>query len=178
MTFFFKGLSEQIQDLLVLLDLPQRGSKFTATMPGSSAGLWQTASLGPEKDSRLPPRGEEEPMQMGRARLSTGAAVAASGGQILLLWRARSPCHHLPCKGQLVGAGPPTRTQPSENLSAGSPQHPSSRAPIQFVVEVDASNDCLVAILSQRAEMDNKLHPCAFLSRRLTAAERDYSCWQ
>ena len=44
----------------------------------------------------------------------------------------------------------------------------------QFVVEVDASNEGIRAVLSQRAEVDNKLHPCAFLSRRLKAAERNY----
>ncbi|XP_068508006.1 uncharacterized protein tctn1 isoform X2 [Syngnathus scovelli] len=44
----------------------------------------------------------------------------------------------------------------------------------QFVVEVDASNQGVGAILSQRAKSDNKLHPCAFLSRRLTPAEQNY----
>uniref|UniRef100_A0AAQ4P5C7 ribonuclease H n=1 Tax=Gasterosteus aculeatus aculeatus TaxID=481459 RepID=A0AAQ4P5C7_GASAC len=44
----------------------------------------------------------------------------------------------------------------------------------QFVVEVDASSEGIGAILSQRAEGDHKLHPCAFLSRRLTPAERNY----
>lgn len=44
----------------------------------------------------------------------------------------------------------------------------------QFVVEVDASNDGVGAILSQRAVKDNKMHPCAFLSRRLSPAERNY----
>jgi hypothetical protein len=44
----------------------------------------------------------------------------------------------------------------------------------QFVVEVDASDVGVGAILSQRAEEDNKLHPCAFFSRRLSPAERNY----
>lgn len=44
----------------------------------------------------------------------------------------------------------------------------------QFVVEVDASNDGIGAILSQKSAKDNKLHPCAFLSRKLTPAEKNY----
>ncbi|KAK2898059.1 hypothetical protein Q8A73_014439 [Channa argus] len=43
----------------------------------------------------------------------------------------------------------------------------------QFVVEVDASDTGVGAILSQRSE-DQKVHPCAFFSRRLTPAERNY----
>lgn len=45
----------------------------------------------------------------------------------------------------------------------------------QFVVEVDASSSGVGAVLSQRSGMDNKIHPCAFLSRRLSQAERNYS---
>ncbi|KAJ8333220.1 hypothetical protein SKAU_G00421160 [Synaphobranchus kaupii] len=44
----------------------------------------------------------------------------------------------------------------------------------QFTVEVDASDTGMGAILSQRAALDNKLHPCAFFSRRLSSAERNY----
>ena len=44
----------------------------------------------------------------------------------------------------------------------------------QFVVEVDASNDGVGAVLSQRSEKDGKMHPCAFLSRRLSQVERNY----
>ncbi|KAL4007327.1 hypothetical protein ACER0C_001179 [Sarotherodon galilaeus] len=41
-----------------------------------------------------------------------------------------------------------------------------------FVVEVDASDSGVGAVLSQRVE--GKLHPCAFFSQRLTQAERNY----
>uniref|UniRef100_A0A4W5M335 Gypsy retrotransposon integrase-like protein 1 n=1 Tax=Hucho hucho TaxID=62062 RepID=A0A4W5M335_9TELE len=42
-----------------------------------------------------------------------------------------------------------------------------------FVVEVDASDVGVGAVLSQRGE-DNRLRPCAFLSHRLTPTERNY----
>ena len=44
----------------------------------------------------------------------------------------------------------------------------------QFLLEVDASEVGIGAVLSQRAESDDQLHPCAFFSRRLTQAERNY----
>ena len=42
------------------------------------------------------------------------------------------------------------------------------------VVEVDASDVGVEAVLSQRVAADQKLHPCAFFSKRLTPAERNY----
>ncbi|KAK3564775.1 hypothetical protein QTP86_026410 [Hemibagrus guttatus] len=50
--------------------------------------------------------------------------------------------------------------------------HPDPDRP--FVVEVDASSSGLRAVLSQRHGEPGKLHPCAFYSRRLTAAEANY----
>ena len=44
----------------------------------------------------------------------------------------------------------------------------------QFVMEVDASVSGVGAVLSQRSAEDLKLHPCAFFSRRLSPAERNY----
>lgn len=42
-----------------------------------------------------------------------------------------------------------------------------------FIVEVDASDLGVGAVLSQRGA-DNRIHPCAFLSHRLTPSERNY----
>ncbi|KAI2668506.1 Transposon Tf2-11 polyprotein [Labeo rohita] len=51
-------------------------------------------------------------------------------------------------------------------------KHPDPQLP--FVVEVDASDCGIGAVLSQRHGNPGKLHPCAFFSRKLTAAERNY----
>nr|XP_061790648.1 uncharacterized protein LOC133580375 [Nerophis lumbriciformis] len=45
---------------------------------------------------------------------------------------------------------------------------------LPFVVEVDASSSGVGAILSQRSAVDQRLHPCAFYSRRLSPAEANY----
>ncbi len=44
----------------------------------------------------------------------------------------------------------------------------------QFVVEVDASEVGVGAVLSQRSSSDDKVHPCAYFSHRLSPAERNY----
>uniref|UniRef100_A0A8C1QTJ1 Gypsy retrotransposon integrase-like protein 1 n=1 Tax=Cyprinus carpio TaxID=7962 RepID=A0A8C1QTJ1_CYPCA len=44
----------------------------------------------------------------------------------------------------------------------------------QFVVEVDASEVGVGAVLSQRSSSDDKVHPCAYFSYRLSPAERNY----
>uniref|UniRef100_A0A3P9M887 Gypsy retrotransposon integrase-like protein 1 n=1 Tax=Oryzias latipes TaxID=8090 RepID=A0A3P9M887_ORYLA len=44
----------------------------------------------------------------------------------------------------------------------------------QYVVEVDASDSGVGAILSQREVNSGKLKPCAFFSRKLSMAERNY----
>lgn len=48
-------------------------------------------------------------------------------------------------------------------------KHPDPSLP--FIVEVDASDCGIRAVLSQRHGQPGKLHPCAFFSRKLTSAE-------
>ncbi|MEO1413559.1 MAG: reverse transcriptase family protein, partial [Bacteroidota bacterium] len=50
--------------------------------------------------------------------------------------------------------------------------HPDPKR--QFIVEVDASDTGLGAVLSQRSATDHKVHPCAFFSRRFLPAEENY----
>ncbi len=50
--------------------------------------------------------------------------------------------------------------------------HPNPELP--FVVEVDASTTGVGAVLSQQQGTPPKLHPCAFFSRKLSPAERNY----
>lgn len=45
----------------------------------------------------------------------------------------------------------------------------------QFIVEVDASDTGVGAVLSQISDQDNKTHPCAFFPRRLSPPERNYN---
>lgn len=45
---------------------------------------------------------------------------------------------------------------------------------LQFIVEVDASSVGVGGILSQRNPEDNKVHPCAFFSKKLSSTERNY----
>lgn len=61
------------------------------------------------------------------------------------------------------------RTLKSRFTSANSFQFPDPEH--QFVVEVDASDVGVGAVLLQRASTDQKLHHCAFFSRRLSSAE-------
>ncbi len=50
--------------------------------------------------------------------------------------------------------------------------HPDPKEP--FVIEVDASTMGVGAVLSQQQGTPAKLHPCAFFSRKLSPAERNY----
>ena len=44
----------------------------------------------------------------------------------------------------------------------------------QFIVEVDASEIGVGAVLSQRSPKDGQVHPCAFFSHRLSPSEQNY----
>ncbi|KAJ1157947.1 hypothetical protein NDU88_010644 [Pleurodeles waltl] len=52
-------------------------------------------------------------------------------------------------------------------------QHPQPEVP--FIVEADASDIAIGAVLSQRNKTSGQLHPVAFLSKKLSAAELNYT---
>lgn len=63
-----------------------------------------------------------------------------------------------------------------DRLKAAFTSAPVLRSPDpsrQFIVEVDASDSGVGAVLSQRCT-DGKTHPCAFFSRKLTSSETNY----
>lgn len=45
---------------------------------------------------------------------------------------------------------------------------------LQFVVEVNTSDNGVGVVLSQHSELDRRLHLCAFFSRKLSPAEHNY----
>ncbi|KAK7916542.1 hypothetical protein WMY93_012303 [Mugilogobius chulae] len=108
-----------------------RGHYATSPSPASSS---VPISLPPVPSSYSKPPDAEEPMQLGRARLTQAE-------------RQRRQ------KSGLCIYCDPSR---------------------QFIVEVDASDSGVGAVLSQRCPKDQKVHPCAFFSRRLTPAETNY----
>uniref|UniRef100_A0A3Q3GHN4 Gypsy retrotransposon integrase-like protein 1 n=1 Tax=Kryptolebias marmoratus TaxID=37003 RepID=A0A3Q3GHN4_KRYMA len=61
-----------------------------------------------------------------------------------------------------------------KNLFANAPILIQPDPSKQFIVEVDASDTGVGAVLSQISSQDNKTHPCAFFSRRLSPPERNY----
>jgi hypothetical protein len=69
-----------------------------------------------------------------------------------------TPFHWAP-EAEVVFLELPLLTQPDPKL--------------QFIVEVDTSDTRVGAVLSQHSPSDQKLHPCAFFSRKLSPAEKN-----
>ena len=82
----------------------------------------------------------------------------------------------------LTSSAVPFQWPPTAERAFGELKSRFSSAPIlifpdtsrQFIVEVDASDTGVGAVLSQRSAEDQKVHPCAFFSRKLSPAERNY----
>ncbi|XP_043090657.1 uncharacterized mitochondrial protein AtMg00860-like [Puntigrus tetrazona] len=68
--------------------------------------------------------------------------------------------------------------QPTQDKFTSAPilHHPDPNR--EFIVEVDASNVGIGAILSQRHGHPAKLYPCAYYSRKLNSAERATMMWE
>ncbi|KAI3360881.1 hypothetical protein L3Q82_012889, partial [Scortum barcoo] len=146
---FYKGLAEKIKDKLSLRDEPD--------------SLDSLISLAIRIDNRPRERQRE------RGTLMPKLAQPASASPPLPLSFAPSP--HSPPPVAL----PSVSEEPMQlgRAKLSSPQ-PRGFGECRFIVEVDASETGIGAVLSQRCPVDQKVHPCAFFSRRLTPAERNY----
>ncbi len=67
---------------------------------------------------------------------------------------------------------PPTRSSRRPFCTVPILSHPELQLP--FIVEVDASTTGVGAVLSQYHAETPRLHPCAYFSRKLSPAERNY----
>ncbi|KAL0202442.1 hypothetical protein M9458_000460, partial [Cirrhinus mrigala] len=88
-----------------------------------------------------------------------------------------APLTSMTRKGPKILHWTPESNQAFQNLKERFTSAPILRHPDperEFVVEVDASNCGVGAILSQRHGSPPKLFPCAYFSRKLTPAERNY----
>ncbi|KAK3549802.1 hypothetical protein QTP86_010263 [Hemibagrus guttatus] len=133
----------------------------------------------------LSPREEgPEPMQLGRAHVSEEERLHRT--DLRLCYYCGQPGHQVyRCpKKPSTSQGKPKRLswtdQAGEEFiklklsftTAQILQHPDPYVP--FVVEVDASSCGISAVLSQCQCDSGKIHPCAYYSRKLTAAEANY----
>ncbi len=75
-------------------------------------------------------------------------------------------------KAKSLSWNPNTTEAFNKHAFTSAPVHPNTRLP--FVVEVDASTTGVGAVLSQQQGTPPKLHPCAYFSRKLSPAERNY----
>uniref|UniRef100_A0A4W5KJC1 ribonuclease H n=1 Tax=Hucho hucho TaxID=62062 RepID=A0A4W5KJC1_9TELE len=80
------------------------------------------------------------------------------GGPVRLQWSAEADRAFDQLKALFTSA--PVLAHPDPSLA--------------FIVEVDASEAGIGAVLSQRSGMPPKLRPCAFFSKKLSPAERNY----
>ncbi|KAL0163661.1 hypothetical protein M9458_039414, partial [Cirrhinus mrigala] len=88
-----------------------------------------------------------------------------------------APLTSLTCKGTTKLVWTPASEQAFQELKTRFTSAPILRHPDpskQFIVEVDASNTGLGAILSQRHGNPAKLYPCAYYSQKLNPAECNY----
>uniref|UniRef100_A0A803K1K2 Gypsy retrotransposon integrase-like protein 1 n=1 Tax=Xenopus tropicalis TaxID=8364 RepID=A0A803K1K2_XENTR len=88
-----------------------------------------------------------------------------------------APITNLTKKGADPSIWPPEAVQAFETLKKEFSSAPILRPPdsaLPFIVEVDASEVGAGAVLSQRHPITNKMHPCAFFSRKFSPAEINY----
>ncbi|XP_061886375.1 uncharacterized protein LOC133636399 [Entelurus aequoreus] len=112
-------------------------------------------------------------MQLGGRRLTTAERERRFRLQLCLYCGGAdhliSRCKELP----RPAARPRARPHSPEDTSTRGRRSPSLAAG-RMQLKVDASDSGVGAVLSQQSTSDQKLHPCAFFSRRLSPAEKNY----
>ncbi|KAK2889879.1 hypothetical protein Q8A73_018179 [Channa argus] len=162
-TVFRSGLSDPVKDELTHQDPPDSLDELIELAIRLDNRIRERRRERGQIPASVPQGLRTPPLKSLVSPVSSASASSELPAEPMELARARLSPTERQCRLQ---AGEKQRER-SPNLRSSSPLLPSCLSPTPLA--------SVGAVLSQRSEGDQKLRPCAFFSRQLSPAERNYS---